>query len=343
MKFFILILTLICFTSQSFAKDTVLLVSPLVQLEERDLPVSLNKSYQSFSAYYLENYPKEKNVENLLNEFENAQKYYLVKSNELARQYFERVVSYSDMDEWKDVHRKIIFLSYIRLSELNPENQEDWILQALRFSLDTDPKKLNLNKDTLKKVLAAKNNFTKQTIHWQVSVFKNDFNYILINGHIVDLKKIENVKIPSGKFRLTFLSDVYKLQTYQVSSQQIPLLVPTRIPFVSGNCERPFVNNEGEIKSKIAVYYSKDCLKHQNGKRWELAFGKGTKVESKIQQDIEPVPAYDFTSRISESEEPFYKKKWFLVTMGIIAASTVIYAVNESRKEKPTHETVNGF
>lgn len=341
MKLLILAFTLLCFTTQALARDTVLLISPLVRLEERDLPEKLDKNYQSFSKYYLEEYPKEKNVERLLNEFENAQKYYLVKSNELARQYFERVVSYSDMDEWKDVHRKIIYLSFIRLSELNPENQEDWILQALRFSLDTDPKRLDLGKDTLKKVLSIKNSFLKQAINWQVSQFKDDFNFILINGHVIDLTRIENVKIPSGKFRITFLSNVYKLQTYQVSSQQIPLLMPTRIPFVSGTCEKPFVNNEGEIKSKLAVYYSKNCIKNQNGRKWIAAFG--AKSESKIPQDIAPVPAYDFTSRASYNDKPFYKETWFLVAAGIVATSLLVSAYKESKKEKPTHETVNGF
>lgn len=331
MKFLILILTLMCFTSQTLAKETVLLVSPLVKLEERDLPVQLDKDYQSFSEYYLKNYPKEKNVENLLNEFESAQKYYLVKSNELARQYFEKVVAYSDVDEWRDVHRKIIYLSYIRLSELNPENSEEWILSALRFSLDTDPKKLDLSKNILKKILSLKNSFLKQTIHWAVSPFRGDFSYILINGHIVDLKKIETIKIPSGKFRVTFLSELYKPQTYQVSSQQIPLLVPTRIPFVSGTCEKPFINNEGEIKSKIAVYYSKGCIKNHDGMRWASM------------RDVQAPPAYDFTSRVTYKDEPFYKKKWFLVTMGIVATSALVYALNGSKKDKPTHETVNGF
>lgn len=341
MKILTLVLTVLCFTTQTLAKDTVLLISPLVRLEERNLPEKLDKNYQSYSKYYLEEYPKEKNIERLLNEFENAQKYFLVQSNELARQYYERVVSYSDMDEWKDVHRKIIYLSFIRLSELNPENQEDWILQALRFSLDTDPRRLDLNKDTLKKVLSMKDSFSKKSINWQVSQFKSDFSFILINGHVIDLNRIENVKIPSGKFRITFLSDVYKLQTYQVSSQQIPLLVPTRIPFVSGTCEKPFVNNEGEIKSKLAVYYSKNCIKNQNGRKWIAAFG--TKGESRIEQDLTPVPAYDFTSRVSYNNKPFYKETWFLVAAGIVTTSLLVSAYKDSKKEKPTHETVNGF
>lgn len=331
MKFFALLLTIICFTSNLLAQSTVLLISPLVQLEERDLPLELSQKYKTFSQYYLDTYPKEKNVENLLNEFESAQKYYLVKSNELARQYYEKVISFSDMDEWRDVHRKIIFLSYIRLSELNPENQENWILQALRFSLDTDPKKLNLDKNTIEKILTIKKLFLKQTITWQVAPFKNDFSYILINGHIIDLKKIETVKIPSGKFRLTFLSDIYKPQTLQVSSQQIPLLVPTRIPFVSGNCEKPYVNNEGEIISDISIYYSKNCVKDQSGKKWLAA------------SDSDPTNSKPDFSMITSYKEPVYKKTWFLVAAGILGSAVLIYAINKNDEKKPTHETVSGF
>jgi hypothetical protein len=337
MKSLILFATVFSFTFNCLAGDTVLLVSPLVRLEQRDLPLELDKNYKSFSNYYLESVPKEKNVENLLNEFESAQKYYLVKSFELARQYYENVVAYSDVDEWKDVHRKIIFLSYIRLSELNKQNEQDLILQALRFSLETDPSQFELSKETLKKITEAKKSFLKETISWQVTPFKKEFTYILINGHTIDLKKIETIKIPSGKFRVTFLSDVYKPQTYQVSSQQIPLLVPTRIPFVSGSCEKPFINNEGEAPTDLAAYFSKDCIKQQVGNKWIL---------SSNSKNPNFIPAVDsaggeFTSSY-HNDEPIYKKSWFLIAVGVVATTAAIYAFSKDEK-KPTHETVNGF
>jgi hypothetical protein len=331
-----LFLTIMSFSLNSFAAQTVLLVSPLVQLDQRDLPLELNKDYKSFSSYYLENFPKEKNSENLLNEFENAQKYYLVGSLELARQYYENVIAFSDVDEWRDIQRKIIYLSYIRMSELNPQNAKDWISQALSFSLETDPSQLGFSKDTIRKIKETKNSFLKQTISWQVGNFKKDFSYLLVNGHVIDLKKIEIVKIPSGKFRVTFLSDVYKPQTYQVSSQQIPLLVPTRIPFVTGSCEKPFVNNEGEILSDLAVYYSKGCIKTLVDKKWT---GKNSS-DSVVVSSYDSNPA--FTTTTSIDSEPIYKKTWFLVALGVLSTAVTVYALNKDEK-KPTHETVNGF
>lgn len=336
MKNFILCLTIVTFTMNSFGKETVLLVSPLVQLNERELPLALSKTYKSFSNYYLQNFPKEKNVDKLLNEFETAQKYYLVKSYELARQYYENVVAFSDVDEWKDIQRKIIFLSYIRLSELNPHNETDWILQALRFSLESDPAKLGVDKVTVKKIAEVKKSFAKETIHWPVGQFKKEFSYILLNGHNIDLKKIETIKLPSGKFRLTFLSDIYKPQTYQVSSQQIPLLVPTRIPFVSGSCSKPYVNNEGEILTDVAAYYSRDCIKLQAGQKW---------VNSKDSSEnfVPPIERAASMNSFSYNEEPFYKKSWFLITAGILGVVAVTYAINKNGEKKSTHEDVNGF
>lgn len=327
MKFFILIFTTICFASNAMAQNSILLISPLVQVDERELPFELG-NYKTFSKYYLENSPKEKNVESLLNEFENAQKYYLVKSNELARQYYEKVVSFSDLDEWKEIQRKVIFLSYIRLGELSPQNQDDWFLQALKFSLEIDPTKLNLSKNTLQRILELKKSFLKETITWQVSPFKGDFSYILINGHVIDLKKIETVNIPSGKFRVTFLSDIYKPQTLQVSSQQIPLLIPTRIPFVSGTCKKPFVNNEGEILDDISIYYSKDCITNQKDKKWTAT-----------EESAPSIPNFS----TAKFEEPIYKKKWFLITLGVLASAAAVYMIDKNGEKKPTHETVNGF
>lgn len=331
MKFFVLMITIICFTLNLLAQSSVLLISPLVQFEEKELPFELSQKYKTFSEYYLEAHPKQKNIENLLNEFESAQKYYLIKSNELARQYYEKVISFSDMDEWRNIHRKIIFLSYIRMSELNPENQENWILQALSFSMDTDPERLNLPKETLKKILALKKSFLKQTITWQVDSLRRDFSYILINGHIIDLKKIETIKIPSGKFRLTFLSDIYKPQTLQVSSQQIPLVVPTRIPFVSGSCEKPYVNNEGEILAGVSIYYSKDCIKNPAEKKLLL-----------VSPSPSLNPGSDF-SNVTKYREPIYKKTWFWVAAGILGSVALIYAIDKNGEKKPTHETVSGF
>jgi hypothetical protein len=334
-KSFILVTTIVCFTGNLLAQSSVLLVSPLVQFEERELPFELSQKYETFSEYYLETHPQQKNVENLLNEFESAQKYYLVKSKELAIQNYEKVISFSDMDDWRDIHRKIIFLSYIRMSELNPENQKTWILKALSFSMDTDPRKLDLDKKTIKKILDLKNSLKQtpgmaQTISWQVGPLKRDFSYILINGHIIDLKKIETVKIPSGKFRLTFLSDIYKPQTLQVSSQQIPLLIPTRIPFVSGNCEKPYVNNEGEILSDISIYYSRDCIKDQIGKKFL--------VTSPALPNSTPN-----LLTTAKYKEPIYKKNWFWVAAGILGSVALIYVVHKNDEKKPTHETVSGF
>lgn len=337
MKNLISILTLICFTSQTFASETVLLVSPLVKLNERDLPRTLDKNLKTFSEYYISNFPKQRNIESLLNEFENAQKYYLVKSYDLARQYYEKVVAFSDVDEWKDIHRKIIFLSFLRLAELNPAEQNKWILNALTFSQEIDPKKLDVSKEILKTTTELKKRFVKGSIAWQVGFLKSDFTYILINGHVIDLKKVEVIKIPSGKFRVTFLSDVYKPQTYQLSSQQIPLLTPTRIPFVSGSCEKPYFNNEGEVSSEIALYYDKNCIKQFNGKTWI------SKNES-LAPDLNPTFSKpQLVSRTEYNEEPFYKKKWFLVTLGFVVVGAAAYAMNSNKKEKPTHETVNGL
>ena len=329
MKNLILILTILSFTLNSLASDVVL-ISPLAQIEERALPLELNKKYKSYSKYYLDSVPKSKNIENLLNIFENAQKYYLVKSFDLSRQYFERVIELSDVDEWKDVHRKIIFLSFLRMSELNKEQEEYWILQALRFSLEINPKKLNISKDTLRKVEKLKNSFLKDGIHWEVSQFKNDFNFILVNGHVIDLKKIEVVKIPSGKFRITFLSDVYKPQTYQVSSQQIPLLIPTRIPFVSGSCEKPFINNEGEVTSSVIVYYSKNCIKQLAGKNWK------TIKEDVGQKKLTPEYSYsdNFSVSTSFDSEPIYKKTWFLTAAGVLG-SILLYSFLKKDEKNP--------
>lgn len=335
MKNLITTLVILCFTIQSFGSEKVLLISPLVKLGERDLPKQLDKDYVTYSQFYLESTPKSRNIENLLNEFENAQKYYLVKSLDLARQYYEKVVAMSDIDEWKDIHRKIIYISYIRLSELNRQNQKDWIQQALNFSMEIDPKKLDIGPESLKAILDLKKNLLKQSIDWQVAPLRNEFTYILVNGHVVDLRKIETIKIPAGKFRVTFLSDIYKPQTYQVSSQQIPLIIPTRIPFVSGSCEKPFYNNEGETSSEIALYYSKNCIKNQQGKKW---------VAENDGPALEPVVKYnELNTRIEHDEPPFYKKKWFIVTAGLLAAAVAIHAVKRDEKEKPTHETVNGF
>ncbi len=341
MKKLTIITLLLCFTIQAMSAEKVYLISPLVKVTERELPKELSRNYLSYSQYYLSQTPKTRNVDLLLKEFESAQKYYLVKSFDFARTHYTRVIEMMDLDEWKDLHRKVIYLSFIRLAEVEPGNQIQWIRKALRFSLDIDPSKLEISKGMLKTIKNVKKGFSNEVIRWEVGSLKSDFKYILINGHTVDLSKIETIKVPSGQFRVTFLSDIYKPQTYQIGAQQIPLLVPTRIPFVSGTCEKPSHTNEGEIDTDVILYYSKDCLKSKAGRNW-IAYGPGKEQMSITHYEPQNQLSPDLVSKVESRDEPFYKNKWFLISLGVLATSAAIYA-SKNKNEKPTHETVSGY
>src|SRR5690606_15302243 len=107
MRKYIIMFVLLIYSTQIFAKETVTLFSPLVSISNGAKAENI-----TFSKYYLAQYPQPRNSEQLLHEFENAQKYYLVKSNSLARQYYEKVISLAEIDDWSSVERQIIFLSY---------------------------------------------------------------------------------------------------------------------------------------------------------------------------------------------------------------------------------------
>lgn len=340
MKKIIVVFSLVCFLTETTFAGKVFLISPLTEVHERNLPLKLSSDIKSFSSYYLENYPQKSNVENLLKEFENAQKYYLVKSHDLAIRHYQRVIQMSGLDEWKDLHRKIIYLSFIRLAELDGKNQIQWIRNALKFSFEIDPNKLEISKGLIKTIAGVKKEFSNRTILWPINELKNDFRYILMNGHTIDLRKIDHIKIPAGQFRITFLSDIYRPQTYHVSSQQVPLLVPTRIPFVSGNCDKPSFDNEGEIEEEVLLYFSKNCLLKRSGRNW-VAYNKASERKEFSLEPSYVAPA-PLVSKVEREKEPIYKNKWFLVTLGALAVGATLYAT-QNKKEKPTHETVSGY
>ncbi len=326
-------LILFFYATQSIAQDTVMLLSPLAKIQHIQ-----NSDATFFSNYYLSKHPKSNNVDQLLKGFENAQKYFFVKSFSLARQYYEKVVAMADIDEWNLTQREVIYLSYLRLSELDSAQSAEWIKKAVVFSSELDHKKFSLSKNTQDKAKAVKNQIQKEHLIWDTTPFRDDFSTLLINGQTISTRKNKFIKIPSGQFRVTFLSDIYKPQTFIASSQQIPLITPIRIPFVSGNCEAPMVNNEGELPPDLKVIYPEYCIRTFTDNKWDTIENKTT-----LSVPNPPPSQIDITTPSPSQGTPqFYKKKWFWIALGAIATAGFISSQNKDTK-KPTHESVSGF
>lgn len=303
MKIFIIYLVAFCLTANAM-DISVIFPHPLIDLGKTDT----TSDSTFFPDYYLQTRPLTHNENELLSHFEKAQSYYAVRSFDMAKVYYTKVSNLQFTDDWKEAHRKAIALSLSRLAELDPTQKDTWIQRAASFT----------------------SNSSSSSLEWDVREWKHDFDFILMNGHKVDLNSISKVRLPQGEYRIVFLSKTYAPQTLQVTSQQIPFLQPIKIPFVSGTCKQPSLANS-DVKNAIALY--PDCKKELRNFVWEKESLADLNLKS------------NFMSSYKEPTQPFYKQTWFAVAATAVVVGLVYYTVQKQKGESsaPSSTVIGEF
>lgn len=328
MKTLLISTLIVCLSLNSFAYPILLYPSPEVSRKERESFLKVeSKKFISFSKNYINLVPDQKNIDLLLESFEQAQKYYLVGNQELALQFFNKAAALKDIDDWKDPQRKMIFASLIRMAELDPAHSKAHLKKAMAFGPNFSINEFHASSQVTKQFQEIKSHIRKSSITWPILELKKDFSFILINGRTIDLNQFDEIKIPQGTYRLTYLSDIYKPQTYQVTAQQIPLITPSRIPFAQGTCQSPKLNQDEDYDQPLAVYYSTKCIQYSNRGVWSREpNGKNLRTSQDNKTWAQEISSY------KAEEKPFYQNGWFWVLAGSAVAGVLIYSAHHKKK-----------
>lgn len=338
MKFYFIIFLIGNFLLQNLAyaqnekNKHTFVVFPHIFTSRADADILISKYGQSYVDFYLNTHPSSENEALFISNFENAQKYFLAKSYDLATLHYKKVASLALTEDWKPLHRQAITLSMIRLSELLPSEKTYWIEAARNYGSDLDLQDFKITQDS-KNLLSQHKG---ESLIWDVSKFTDTFDVILINGRIVSLSTIKKVLIPPGDYRIVFLSKTYKPHSVQVSGSQVPLLEPIRIPFVSGTCKTPNLDKTPDLQTPIVLF--PDCQLALRDQKWENLNTKDL-TPPILTESASPF----LQNHFSQPQEPFYKKPWFIAA-AVLTASVGVYFIvqNKRRGDDSSSSTVIG-
>lgn len=324
MKKFVLLITALSFVSEA-ATNPVIFPYPLMRMKSYEIQVH----GQTYSDYYLSQHPSPQNEQKLLDYFETAQKHFAINSKDLAQVYYKKMVDMMFLDDWNAHQRQAITLALLRLAEIDSE--EAWLIKALSFGSDIDFNKLPIS-DSIKNKM--KHMPRLPSTDWELSSWSDSFDYVLVNGRVVDLRKTKKIILPRGEYRIVFISSYFVPQTLQVTYQQIPLLQPVQIPFVSGSCKYPILQIDISPSKEILF---PDCHLVSENKKW-------VSKNKDLLPDVNP--SSPLTSVYVEAEKKsIYKNPWFWVGVGVVTSVVVYYVHQKSKGESsaPSSTVIGEF
>ncbi len=164
---------------------------------------------------------------------------------------YEQIVSMALDQDWNDEARKIIFTSFFRLAQLQPQLSDNYIKQAILFDLTQAPDTELISQNLLASFEKIKKDLDKEVIDFQSHSTKTYY----VNG-----VKGQTQIHPQALYRLTFVSNVYGLKTEIVKGEATTELFPFGTPIAQGSCrDVSTVNTDIRDLKQSFVFSSPKC------------------------------------------------------------------------------------
>ena len=164
---------------------------------------------------------------------------------------YEQIISMALDQDWNEEARKIIFTSFFRLAQLQPQSSGNYIKQAILFDLTQSPDTELISQNLLASFEKIKKDLDKEVIDFQSHSTKTYY----VNG-----VKGQTQIHPQALYRLTFVSNVYGLKTEIVKGEATAELFPFGTPIAQGSCRNvSTVNTDIRDLKQSFVFSSPKC------------------------------------------------------------------------------------
>ncbi len=312
-KVFASLIVVVCLGQTVNAQTQVLVQAPGVTSAAFAAILSEQKEYRSLSDYAESLSPLPEQVEHLLKIFESAQRHYFSGHDELARASFLEVTKMSPAADWQEVHRQVIFYSFLRLAQMTSQSQDrqNLLEAAISFAPDLLP-----DNTLFPPPLMSSWKQVHFTLEKRASLISTEekfpgYDILKINGHSVDIKTIKSVLLFPGSHRISLLSNSHPYFSQTLNSSQLELLKVDTVALVYGSCDTPGLNGFKDLNlSEVSVMYDSDCLRTYTGTGW-------VKPNKQISPAFTPqqVPG----SLLAQTEAPSHPAKRKLLWLGLSA------------------------
>ena len=165
----------------------------------------------------------------------------------------------------------------------------------------------------VKKQRDLKNNLKPQV--WSLPKKTEKFDLLRINGKKVDFSSGFIKRVP-GPLRLSFYSNKWRPQSFQLNIDEIDSLNLATIPLAKGSCHNPVFNTKALTQSKMTLF-DQGCT-------------------GSTQSQLAQLPREELDLNFKEktvSRSKFYQNKWFWIGLSVVAVSLTAYQIDQNNKK----------
>jgi hypothetical protein len=294
--------------------------------------------------------PGKEAEEKLRNLLEKSQAAWLGHSLDAARSGFMEMAALAEEADWRDSQREAVFYAFMRLAQLaspssgpspsslpspmDPKDAEEWMKKAARLFPDLSPSPELFPPPLIRSFSEV---HTRTLVAARAIDLKAHFpesRFVLVNGKKYDMSRRERLDLPTGRHRITALSDQHAPFTEKLTATQLGILRLNPPSIAQGSCQAPTgVGNLFEYDS-LAVVYSGGCLRTRTSSGWLHPNGDLAELTSR---PLDPAAASAMKESLfqdPEFERPRMKSKhWFWLGAGALITGAYL-AHREANRDK---------
>lgn len=247
---------------------------------------------------------------------------------------FNSIIEMAYFYDWNTQDRKSIAYSFLRIAEQNWDEKEFYISEARKF---INPNELNIShfQDEIVELFHKEN---KNLMSFPIYHFFESPRYVFLNSKKVNLSEKTQLLLPSGKIRLTIISN-YNIPFHFIGTRDTLLsmeIVNPELPL--GSCGAPRLPHHSLRNESFIIKYSKLCeMKYTGGVFMKSYIARLPDSNHLNKSSLDEYQKLKERSPMgtNRATKPKWKRALYW-TLGIVAAG-VIY---ENSKSKPTTKKV---
>lgn len=261
---------------------------------------------------------------------------------------YTRITSMALDQDWDTESRSIIFTSFFRMAQLQPDQSQKYIKKAILFDSAQHP-----NPELIPPTLQAIFKNVQTELETKMMSFEPTATPTFYVNGVKNLNRI----YPDALYRITFVSNIYGIKTEITKGDTAAELFPYGVPLVQGQCRNVVaVNPDVKDLNQSFVFTSKNCAPKLMASVASLTQAKLKANESQLSGalptksvqtevvslnlypssiDTEQIEASGSQAPMSNKGKLTKKQKTWIIVVSSIAAATLTAMLIQKQNDKP--------
>lgn len=310
----------------AFGSNRVLLQEPSASNLDYAARIKAHPEFKTVAEIWQRKFPRAHMRKQLLNDFIAAQELYLKSNFREAVPKFIEIVEQALSEDWSSTERQIFLQSFMRLAQLEPEKQDQWLKQSLAFDPHTQLDEEQFSPPLLERRRQLQNEVRSVPI--QPANLGAEWTLLLINGQPCSPDLCPTWPSVDSKVRVTWLSNKWQTQTQMLKVEDLQRAQPLLKAWVRGDCGSQEFSAAAQVFEHRQAFVGDECVAPV-----ATADLKNLSSRRLATQPNEVV----FPSMPDEKKSrQFYKSPWFWTGVGVVVATLIVHASQKKSNAEPT-------